>query len=323
MFFRIGRRCWPGFACAVAMACALPVAAQNVSTVVVSVDPLLRGAVGQRYATRTPGYLGIEFHDLSDDQVAAMHLQSTHPVEIVMVDHDGPAGKAGLRPHDIIVALNGQIVNGAEVLRHMIHEAGAGTQIALQVFRSGKSVNLTAQLADRDAVERDAMQRWLAAAAPDTGPSGVAASGGDVTPESAPEEHAAAPSHSTHGQSFIGSVLHSGPFTGLSMQEMEPQLASYFGAPKGMGLLVQAVATGSPAEIAGLHAGDVVLRADGFALHSTSDWTKRVHASKGKSIGLTVLREKRELTVSLTPDAKKHSMVEWPSFFGGPPTIPD
>ena len=268
---------------------------------------------------RPQAYLGIAFHDLTEDQASAMRLKDPHGVVVVMVDHDGPAGKAGLRPHDVIVSLNGQAVASAEALRRMIHDAGAGVEIALGVVRGGNTLRVTARLADREAVARAAMQRIAASDAPPPPAMPLvgeeeAGSWTETYPADPQPQAAPLPSGPVHGQGFIGSMLHSGTFTGAVLNTMEPQLANYFGAPQGSGLLVHSVAPGSPAAIAGLRAGDVVLRADLVTLHTTADWTKHLHAMKGSPITLTVLRERREVILTLQPDVKHHSLLEWPPF---------
>ena len=109
-------------------------------------------------------------------------------------------------------------------------------------------------------------------------------------------------SHKSEG--FIASILH-GPFTGLVVAAMPPQLGTYFGAPKGQGLLVQSVQDGSPAAAAGVHAGDVILRADDQPMHTTSDWSKHLRATKGRLTTLDLLRDHQEMSLSLQPDSKK------------------
>jgi S1-C subfamily serine protease len=260
---------------------------------------------------RAQGYLGVDFHDTSEEQISALHLQGPRGAEITLVDHDGPAGKAGLQPHDIVLQVNGQNIEGAEDLRRRIRESSPGTAVSLSIVRQGRALTLTAKLANRADVERQAWQHM-------TGPDPM--TGDDAPVENIIVEHytmetAPMPRSPSRGQSFIGTVLRSAPYTGATVETMSPQLAGFFGAPPKSGLLVHGVEPNSPAALAGLRAGDVVLTVNASPVASTSDWSKRLRAGSGRPVSLTILREKHEQTLTMQPDLKRHSLLEWPKLF--------
>ena len=94
---------------------------------------------------------------------------------------------------------------------------------------------------------------------------------------------------------------------------MGRQLAEFFGATNGAGLLVRSVDGNSPADDAGLKAGDVVVKINSISVANGNDWTKTVHDNRGKPVPIVVLRDKHEQTLTLTPDGKKRSSL-WQGF---------
>ncbi len=277
-------------------ACAMLLALAAVSA---TAAPVARGAAGHTVTQRPPGYLGIEFHDLTHEQAEALHLRGPQGVEVLLVDHDGPAAAAGLQPHDLITGINGRVVPSGEALRRMIRDTGAGVMVTLSVFRNGNPITIRTKLADHEDVERKA---WLRLRQPQP----VASTQGQVIAGPS-DSYAAAPAGeptAPRGEGFIGTMLH-GESAGLMVDAMQPQLRSYFGAPKGQGLLVESVANGSAAAAAGVQAGDVLVRADNRPMRSASDWTKQLRASKGRAMSLDVVRDHHGLTLTLPAESKK------------------
>jgi Do/DeqQ family serine protease len=89
---------------------------------------------------------------------------------------------------------------------------------------------------------------------------------------------------------------------GIVIQELSDELAPGFGVPAGRGVLVSDVMKGSPAETAGVRAGDIIVEFGGQSIREVPGLQRRVAAiHPGQSVPLTVLRDKKEarLTVKI------------------------
>jgi S1-C subfamily serine protease len=72
------------------------------------------------------------------------------------------------------------------------------------------------------------------------------------------------------------------PRLGIDAEDLNGQLGSFFGAPEGEGILVRSVNSGSPAEKAGLKAGDVITSVDGERIRSTGDLRQKLAMGRTK-----------------------------------------
>jgi S1-C subfamily serine protease len=265
--------------------------------------------VGGPTSTHPQGYLGVDVRDVTADQATALKLKDPRGAEIVLVDHDAPAGKAGLREHDVVLQMNGQAIAGEDQIRKMLRETAPGKTVILVISRDGLQMTVSAQMANREEVERQAWEQHLTVPEPQVLPSPAPES--DSSSGFAPAASSTT-SPAMHGNSFIGTILMSPAYTGALLEKMSTQLADYFGASGGAGLLVRSVEANSPAALAGMRAGDVVVRANSQTVASTNDWTRAIKNSRGHPFPVVVLRDKKEQTLTLTPDAKKRSSLESP-----------
>ncbi len=94
-------------------------------------------------------YLGVDIVDITADQLGALKLKEEKGVEVTMVDQDAPAGKAGIKEHDVILSMNGAPVESKSQLQRMIHETPPGRVVTLGLSRDGQPITLKLQLADR------------------------------------------------------------------------------------------------------------------------------------------------------------------------------
>lgn len=240
----------------------------------------------------TQGYLGVDIHDIDNDRATVLKLKDLHGAEIVTVDHDAPANKAGLKIHDVVLEMNGQHIEGAEQMRRILRETPPGRTISFVVSRDGQQLTIPVQLGDRAKVEAKAWSQHFTV--PD--PEDPTVMQGLVAPQ---------PSRNSGRSGFFGVFTTSSLYIGAEVDVLSTQLASYFGVSDGTGLLVKSVDENSPAATAGLKAGDIITKVNNDNMASRADWLKSLHNNRGKQVQLTVMRNKKEQTLSMQAGAPK------------------
>jgi len=90
------------------------------------------------------GYLGVMISNINASKAKLYGID--HGVLINQVEPKSAAAAAGLKPGDIIVAVDGEKVDNAAELRNKIAFKGAGAIVTLKVYRNGKYITLKAKL---------------------------------------------------------------------------------------------------------------------------------------------------------------------------------
>lgn len=208
----------------------------------------------------------------------------------MMVDADAPAGKAGLKEHDVILSYNGKQIDDVNQLRSLIRETKPGTKVNLGISRDGKQMNMTAEMTARK-------NSW------DTGVIHI------PKIEIPPMPEIDVPSFA---------MLQYSRRNGLMVENLTRQLGDFFGAKEGKGVLVRSVEKNSPAEAAGFKAGDVIIRVGTEPVENMSDWNQLIRSQQAGKIPVTVIRERHESTFTLTmPERRGQSQTGAAEGFDG------
>jgi len=236
------------------------------------------------------GYLGVGFIELTEDRVKALGLKNDNGVEVTSVGENSAAAKAGLKVHDVILEVNGKAIEDAGQFIRSISESPAGTKVGMTIWRSGVKHTVTATLDSRPEnpflLPPDAVMPPM----PPMPPSGL-----------------------WDGNAPLSSLSGSGALVGFEGETLSPQLAEYFGVKDGV--LVRTVGPRTPAERAGLKAGDVVTKVNGTPVASPREILGLVRAKNAKVVSFTVVRNKKEISLSveislLRPSVSDNDVVD-------------
>jgi serine protease Do len=253
--------------------------------------PRARSASGLQ-TVETP-YLGVGGQDITSDRAKALKLKEERGVEVTSVEPDSAAAKAGLKEGDVVVEFNGQKVEGWEHFRRLVRETPIHREVKIVVWRNGAAQTLTATVGGRKEFQVQlgdgnmmAPPAWVQPMPPSS-PTPTVPAMPSMPPFDLPQFR------TFMGTSSLGII-------GESLGQ-ESQLAEFFGVKEGV--LVRSVNKDSAAEKAGMKAGDVIVKVEDTAISTPQQISGALRAARTKnSVTVTVVRGKKEMTLTVTPD---------------------
>jgi serine protease Do len=212
------------------------------------------------------GWLGVYTQTVDKDLAEVFKLSVDHGSIINKIVADSPADKAGLKVGDIVVSINGKDIASSGDLVDMIAGSRKGDVLELGIVRDKVdktiSVTLDGKLDDDKAAARKF--GW------NESPSGIL------------------------------NLWDSPSYIGVDLVDLSPQLASYFGLERDGGALVSEVSEDSPAEKAGIKAGDVIIAVGDDEVTGYGDVGEFIREmNPGDSVTVKVLRDKKELSLAV------------------------
>jgi membrane-associated protease RseP (regulator of RpoE activity) len=234
------------------------------------------------------GFLGVYAENISRENMARYHMNQVRGVGVTQVVKDSPAEKAGLRKDDVILRIDGENVTSVRKLNRVVSELAPDQSVRVTVSRGGAEQEITATIGKHNNSNmvgellrgQPRIWKW------ESDPKAFKWEGLDKFPD-----------NNGDMTFFLGNSRR----IGVSTMELTKQLADYFGIASGKGVLVTSVTDDGPAAKAGVRAGDVITAIDGEAVDSPGDISRAINRKKDGDVTLTIIRNKSQQTIRVTP----------------------
>ena len=251
-------------------------------------------------------FLGVRAEEVTRENMSRYGLSGeARGVGVREVVKGSPAERAGLREGDVILRLDGEPVTSVRKLTRLIQEAAPEHTARLTLRRGGSEQEVSVTLSRREP---------------------FAGAGGAMTVEPFAHgrlwdsdewrrnEERMRRQFEEMGRNNPGFfAVASSRRIGVTTSSLGKQLADYFGVSHGV--LINSVVDGSPAAKAGLRAGDVVIEADGRKVEDADDLVRALGAKEEGEVTLTVVRDRKERAVRVTPERRPSRGIPGPGSF--------
>jgi serine protease DegQ len=101
------------------------------------------------------GYIGVEPQDITPELAESFGLNRSTGAIIAGVIKNGPADKAGLKPGDILVAIEGKPITDSTDMTNLIAQLQPGSKAKLTVLRKTKETTVEAVIGKRPPMKRE------------------------------------------------------------------------------------------------------------------------------------------------------------------------
>lgn len=236
-------------------------------------------------------FLGVFGEDINKDNMARYGMREVRGVGITQVVKDSPAEKAGLRKDDVIVKFEGENVTSTRKLNRLVSEVAPDQTARVVISRGGGEQEVSVVVGKRSNSFHNA-EGWE-----DLGKLKGLDRLKDLEKNLPPGNVWKWEGEPGKDGMFFGFAGRRR--IGINTSPLTKQLAEYFGVTDGV--LVSSVADDSPAAKAGIKAGDVITTIDGEKVEGAGDLSRAINKKKDGDVTLTIIRNKNQRTVTVTP----------------------
>lgn len=227
------------------------------------------------------GWLGVYTQTVDEDLAKAFDLSIDRGAIVNGIVEDSPAEKCGIKEDDIITAVGDDKVYDQIDLVDMIADVDPGTDVTITVIREGKEKKLTAKIDNwRDDEDRFYLKDSF-----------------------------------NKAKNKFYSKFKEQAYIGVSLIDVSEALAANMGGDD-HGVIINEVEPDSPAQTAGLKAGDMIVAVDGEKVYDASDVQGAIRDHKKDEIArVDIIRDKKPKSLDVTVGERADT------FYSGTPWI--
>jgi serine protease Do len=259
----------------------------------------------QVYSGESGSFLGVELREVTKENLAKYQLNEVRGVAVEKVVENSPASKAGLQNLDVIIKFNGDEISSLLKLTRLLSETAPDHQAKITVLRGGGELEFNVIMGKIIA------PRFVGQEFPDIRqfPSNIPLNSLPSFPNIGrfPIPSSGDILVMRDGQELMLGSNHRQ--IGVVTSSLSKQLADFFGVEEGKGVLINSVLDDSPASLADLRAGDVIVEAEGKNVKNQVDLSRFIDEKKEGEVTLTIIRDKQRQSIKVIPEKIKPRLM--------------